>query len=930
MYQVTSDDNSQSAGKNETSKIDLNANPELFNAGEPFKAISEITENTVDNVETSIVLIDAGMRDVINKMGQGENLSDGIRKNLADAAPLVTRLGGDVKAALQVQLDTLDTFGRNITLTDKQIEELYAVNKVTGVGVKELETGFADAGMAIEHISEEMLTVRETANSLGVNAKAVSASVVGNLDKMNRYTFDGGIQGLAKMASRAQALRIDMKTTFDLADQLMSPEKAIEVSSALQRLGATTTSLVDPLKLMDMAQNDVGALQQELGEMFKTYTAFDEKTGKFEIMPGARRQLKEIGDSLGIPIKEIERMALGSADLDKKLSEISFGGLDLTDEQQEMIANMSTMGEGGEYKIRIKDEEGKLVEKKLSEVLEDYKGREGELTELLSEQQAEEGKTAEEKMLKIAEQQLDELTKMRSSQRATAMIPSMKVAGSPAAREVLEFNVQTTKIVNDQVKRLFDNDTINNAIESFGGNVGKLNDRIKDIYETYEKSGFKDTETLKADLSKAVTDATNFGKDFGEKFMTGIKEIVKEGASFTPFFNDTNSEEPPSVPKDEEEKLPFKKIPKDDEKEDVESLKPPKDYTDEEIQKLSTKLNPLKIQTTKVEIDGIALKDMMSDNTQSDNQKTIKIDDGIIDVKNSQAIPLDEGTIVKYNPKDNIYQTEGNLIATTNNLSETTNTDNQTINNNNTTNPIIAKALGIDKKYFEKILTESNETKQIIQTTNQNQPLSELLNFENNIGDIKSSRQFADQKGKTDSLNKVSELNVNTIENESSLLTKLSQEQVFNLTELVNLNKSIISQSNTKNIENKKNDTSLTNQVSEFNVKTIENESSVITKINEGRLNESVKLNELNENIQKFLTQKTNENTKNTISIEPMEVNYTIKIEGDSNINYSDLKEQVLKMVKTSNPLQQAISQVEPKFGLNYSAEKQITYPPEA
>ena len=176
--------------------------PELFNLKETYRAITLLTKEPAKQLNESITLIDASMRDVINTMGQGENISDGIRKNIADAVPLITKLGGDTKDTLDVQMKTLEAFGRNIVLSDKQTEELYATFKVTGVGVKDLETAFMDAGMSLKDISKEMITVRETANALGVNAKAASSTVVTNLDKLNRYTFQGGVEGLAKMADR--------------------------------------------------------------------------------------------------------------------------------------------------------------------------------------------------------------------------------------------------------------------------------------------------------------------------------------------------------------------------------------------------------------------------------------------------------------------------------------------------------------------------------------------------------------------------------------------------------------------------------------------------------------------------------------------------------------------------------------------------------
>jgi hypothetical protein len=512
-------DNEQGDGVSITpSSANTNLDPELLNLGESVRGINELATETVGTLEEGIVFVDQAMQNVVNQMGQGEVFAKGIKKEIAEAAPLVTLLGGTTKEALAVQQDTLTAFGRNILLSSQQIEELYAVNKVTGVSVDKLEEGFLNAGMSLTHISEEMLTVRETANSLGVNAKAVSATVVQNLDKLNKYTFQGGVEGLAKMAARAQALRYDMSQTFALADKAMSPESAIEMSSALQRLGGAAGALADPLKLMDLAQNDVGELQNQLGQMFKTYTAFDEKTGKFEIMPGARRQLKEIASELGIDYKEVEKLALGTADLDKKLSEISFTGINLDDETKEMVANMSTMGKGGEYVIKVKDEATQeLVERNTKDLMEEYAGRESELAKILQDQKAAEDEDPQKAMVRLAQAQLDELSAMRKQADAVKIQPGMAAGASEGGEKLLQVNRELANLINEPLlKELGANGPLYDAFNTLGKNLEAVLGKISEAKKT------DDAEERK----KLLLEAASLGKEAAKKGFSDSKKII--------------------------------------------------------------------------------------------------------------------------------------------------------------------------------------------------------------------------------------------------------------------------------------------------------------------------------------------------------------------------------------------------------------------
>jgi hypothetical protein len=84
--------------------------------------------------------------------------------------------------------------------------------------------------------------------------------------------------------------------------------------------------------------------------------------GQFEILPGAKRQMREIEKSLGLAPGHLAKMALGSAELEEKMSKIRFPEI-ATEEQKKMLANISEMKDG---KVMI-DVGGKQVE--LSEAM---------------------------------------------------------------------------------------------------------------------------------------------------------------------------------------------------------------------------------------------------------------------------------------------------------------------------------------------------------------------------------------------------------------------------------------------------------------------------------------------------------------------------------------------------------------------------------
>lgn len=342
---------------------------------------------------------------IAHQFGQGRENVVAMQAAMGDAAIKVKEMGGGMFDIGMIMKDVATSLGRNVITQGKTIEDIYEVTKVTNKSTGELVKGFKDAGFSISHINKEMQSVVDVARQQGVSALAVSDKVLTNMSALNKFGFEGGVQGLAKMAAQATALRIDMKTTLDMADKLFDPEEAIKMASAMQRLGVTQSDLLDPLRLMDLAQNDPAELQNQITQMSQQFVKLNEK-GQFEIMPGARRQLREIELAMGMTNGELSKMALASAELEDKMSKIIFPSSIASEEDRQMIANMAEMKDG-KYEVTFEDKEGKTVTKSVTELGED---------DIKMLGQASQPKSLED----IAKEQL------KSSDRIAAILESIK------------------------------------------------------------------------------------------------------------------------------------------------------------------------------------------------------------------------------------------------------------------------------------------------------------------------------------------------------------------------------------------------------------------------------------------------------------------------------------------------------------------------
>jgi hypothetical protein len=355
-----------------------------------------------------------------NEFGLGQARMSELKTTIADTLPEMLKLGISESESLNLMTNIPKELGVNTTLGKEALVEMAAAAKVAGVEGGKLANDFKNVGVSLYDVGDRMAEVANYAKSVGVNVQAVSGLVLGNLKQLNLFNFDNGVKGLAKMASQASMLGFDMKNTFRLAEDLLSPEKAIDLAASLQRLGVSSSALLDPLKAMDLAQNDPEALQKEMINVSKEFTKLKADGSGFEILPGAKRRLREVAEALGMDADELANLSIKTADLDMKMSKIKFPSLAASEEDKMLIANMSQM-KGGEAVVQIKNE----LTGKMDEV--NVKDLSAEQIEKLKEQQANQDKKIED----IALDQLDVLERINTSLNAGKTAVSLGKATTP-------------------------------------------------------------------------------------------------------------------------------------------------------------------------------------------------------------------------------------------------------------------------------------------------------------------------------------------------------------------------------------------------------------------------------------------------------------------------------------------------------------------
>jgi hypothetical protein len=493
-----------------------------------------------------------------NAFLQGRVRMDEMADAVANSSSGVLRLCGNISDVSRTMAGIAEGSRRNVIATEEQVSKLYAASQILGKDSESLVENFAQVGIETSQIGPNLENSIKYVQSIGLNAKVVVKDVANNMELMNRFNFSDGVQGLTKMAAQASMLRFDMNRTAEFADKVMTPEKAIEAAAGFQRLGVNIGNLVDPFSLMNDAINDPGALQDSIIKATKQFTEFDEKTKTFKINPQGILMLKELGDVTGVSAKELSKTALAAADLDRRLSKINPQLNFDKPEDKELLANMATMGEGGEYIVQLRnDKTGEVDKIKLSEIT-------NEELKALRKQQENEPKTLED----IQKSQLDILKEINSNLSGNLAKLTYGVAGSAPVRgnvagadrviraitssvdNAVPESAKISKKVEDAVAemgRIFtDKESGKISMNDFTSKMGVL---VNDVKETASSMGIKGIQTLEKllkesgskvtgnsgveQLFKSLTSAAGSAVENFEK-LTGIESAVKnKGTSQT-------------------------------------------------------------------------------------------------------------------------------------------------------------------------------------------------------------------------------------------------------------------------------------------------------------------------------------------------------------------------------------------------------------
>jgi|MDTC01.1.fsa_nt_gb hypothetical protein len=513
----------------------INTQIDLANIG--LKSFTQRLMASVTDVKT--VIQDVGgyntkaAQAVRESIGQTRIVSDEIQRMSANAAKTTLGIGVTIEDNISLFAALNNSMMRTTFFTDEQVVRFQALGQIANMTSTELATmatSFDTLGYTTDETLDHMQSMTEEARSYGVNVSSFMSEVNKNLKLMVTYNFKDGVQGLSKMVAEAQALRIDMSKTVSFADELMSPEKAIETAAGFQMLGGAVGALGDPFQLLHMAQTDMEGLQTSLVDMAGASVDFNKETGEFNIPVTEMYRLREAAKLAGQSYQEFSEMAINSAQRTEKLKLLD-GFNTVPEEQKELIASLGKIGANGTMEITMPDGSIKKIGEGFNELVgSDY----GELQSMLDVNNMSE--------IDIAKQSMGYLNEISNAQSVLTNMTRLQLASGDGFTDIAGSLSKSNSLILDAMKKEGgENLSIPQELIDLSA---AINTQLKVTPEQAEKVAKTTFQFINDTFAmvKLKLGTYDFNEQFDEIF-DGLKEALEKLNINVPSINGSNTPE---------------------------------------------------------------------------------------------------------------------------------------------------------------------------------------------------------------------------------------------------------------------------------------------------------------------------------------------------------------------------------------------------
>ena len=292
------------------------------------KSVGKSFTDVGGSMRTFLMASDAAIKSVNLELGLSGERASIMRDNFEQSAQFAASMGIDMAGLTQMTSLYAEETGRARLHNEANLKSMTLIAKGTNLGVEgaaQMAGQYEMMGMNATDTASEVQRIVDTTERMGVNTGKVLKAVNKNFKALQKYTFKGGVQGMADMAIYAEKFKINMESVFEPMEKGRRLDSVIEMSAQLQVLGGQFANLADPMSMLFESRNDPEAYMKRINEMTKGMVTMNKTADGFNLeiaSPMARDQLAAAAKALGMSTDELTTQALRMREIQQTRSQM--------------------------------------------------------------------------------------------------------------------------------------------------------------------------------------------------------------------------------------------------------------------------------------------------------------------------------------------------------------------------------------------------------------------------------------------------------------------------------------------------------------------------------------------------------------------------------------------------------------------------------
>lgn len=256
--------------------------------------------------------IDEAASDYTRRMGGTLTSLRQMRKEAIDLTVwqgLGSKYNINAKELIELQGKYNLELGRGVQLTKDQQEGMSAMRAIMGdEQTVEFATKLENFGLDESEVEKRVATMFKATSKHGVAFEKTSKNFLSNIQMANSFTFKNGLNGLASMAEKATAIKLEMQQVARAAEKVSTLEGAMGAGAQLSVLGGGFAQFGNPLTMMYEGLNDMEGLQDRIVKMFGGMGKWNTEKGQVDISVFNKQRIKAAAQAMGMDSNNLFEM----------------------------------------------------------------------------------------------------------------------------------------------------------------------------------------------------------------------------------------------------------------------------------------------------------------------------------------------------------------------------------------------------------------------------------------------------------------------------------------------------------------------------------------------------------------------------------------------------------------------------------------------